>query len=73
MLHADPWDEIPRLEALLEAELLTGIESTALWTAAEHFCTDGCRVDGRCPIAHAIRSRDACPLWTFVRSRALQA
>jgi hypothetical protein len=67
MIHADPWNEIERLEELLEGDLLAEIERAAFRAVAESFCVDKCRVDGRCPIAHAIQSKAHCPLWMYVR------
>ncbi len=70
MIHADPWDEIPRLEKQLEADLLAEFEASALSASAESFCVEKCLVDGRCRLAGAIQSREGCPLWTYVRSTA---
>lgn len=70
---ADPWDEIPRLESLLEAELNVALESSRLYASAEAFCTDACRVDDRCPLAETIVSRYGCPLWRYVRSEPLMS
>jgi hypothetical protein len=68
MIHADPWEEIPRLESVLEAEVLAELEHSRLVASAEHFCVRKCRVDGHCPLGHTRHSRDVCPLWAYVRS-----
>lgn len=70
MIHADPWDEIPRFEKQLEVDLLAEFEASVLSASAESFCVEKCLVDGRCLLAGAIQSREGCPLWTYVRSTA---
>ena len=60
MIHADPWDEIPRLESLMEADLIAGLEQSRLRASAESFCAKSCRVGDRCP-----------PLFLYVRSKPL--
>ncbi len=71
MIHADPWDEVDRLEELLEAELLTELERSRLRASVESFCVDECQIDGRCRLARAIRHTDQCPLWMYVRAMPL--
>ena len=71
MIHADPWDEIPRLESLMEADLIAGLEQSRLRASAESFCAKSCRVGDRCPLAQALDSRDRCPLFLYVRSKPL--
>jgi len=36
--------------------------------SAAGFCTDRCRVDGRCPLSGTTEQAAACPLWGFVRA-----
>ncbi len=73
MIHADPWDEVPRLEALLEADLRVQRERARARVSAESFCRDTCRVDGRCRLGEVIPHRERCPLWWYVRSLPAQA
>lgn len=67
MLHADPWNEIARLEQLLDADLRAEFQRSELRASAESFCASKCRVDESCPIAHAIDSKDDCPLFMYIR------
>lgn len=67
MNRADPWDEVNRLEALLEADLHTEGERAELRAAAERFCTDRCRLEGHCPLHVHIAHRLDCPLFAFLR------
>ncbi len=69
MTLADPWDEIRRLEEVLEDDLLAELEQARLKGSVASFCEEKCRVDDRCPLSHVIRTRDACPLWMYVRSK----
>jgi hypothetical protein len=71
MIHADPWNEIPRLESVVEADLLAAVEHARLHAAAETFCVRTCRTDSRCPLAGTLRSKEQCPLWMYVRTTAL--
>ena len=64
-----PNDPVPRLEELLEDDLLAELETAALYASAESFCEDKCRLDDHCPIEQAIDSRHECPLWKYIRSR----
>lgn len=73
MKHADPWDEIPRLETLLEAHLRAGLERSRLYASADCFCTERCRLDDRCRLADAIPDEHACPLWMYLRTRPLSS
>jgi hypothetical protein len=68
MIHADPWNEIERLERLLETDLLMERERSRIYASAGSFCVETCRVDGRCPLAHALQSTQDCPLWAFARA-----
>ena len=72
MSHADPWDETPRLEALLDADLLAQAERSRIRASAEAFCVGMCRVDGACRLERALSSREQCPLWMYVRTMPLQ-
>jgi len=65
MSIADPWDEAPRLERVLEAELMRQAERSALYTSAEEFCERRCRTEGRC---RYVESKPDCPLWLFLRT-----
>lgn len=67
MIHADPWDEVLRLEELLEADLLVERERTRLRASVESFCVDDCRIDGRCRLADAILQREQCPVWRYAK------
>jgi len=66
MSFADPWDEVPRLEGLLEFELMSAAEQSELHAAAERFCIGRCKVDDRCRYVESITSRADCPLWLFI-------
>jgi hypothetical protein len=35
---------------------------------ATNFCTNRCRVDGRCPLTGTTEQAATCPLWAFVRA-----
>jgi len=35
-------------------------------TSASAFCTDECRVDGRCPITGRTERDESCPLWRYI-------
>lgn len=73
MRHADPWNEINRLESQMEADLLAAVERAKLHDSAESFCTEVCRVDCQCPLHGALKSRGHCPLFMYVRMRPSQA
>lgn len=73
MHHADPWDEIVRLETILEADLRAELERSRLYASAERFCTERCRVDDRCRLADAIPDSHACPLWMYLRTKPLSS
>lgn len=73
MIHADPWDEVSRLEDTLEVDLVRELERSRLRASAESFCVGACRVDGACRLAGAIRYREQCPLWRYVRAMPLRA
>jgi hypothetical protein len=73
MTRADPWNESTRLEDALEADLLRQLERARLWSSAESFCVESCRVDCRCPLAGALQSKDHCPLWAYMRMMPLSA
>jgi hypothetical protein len=66
MSHADPWNEIQRLEQLLDADLRAELQRSELRATAESFCVDKCRVDGSCPIGHALHSKADCPLFMYM-------
>jgi len=68
MSLADPWDEVPRLESLLEGDLMDEAKRSALHERAEEFCSRRCKVDDRCRYVEAIESRADCPLWMFLRT-----
>jgi hypothetical protein len=36
--------------------------------SAASFCTDRCRVEGRCPMTGTTEQAGACPLWAYVRA-----
>ncbi len=68
MSVADPWDEVLRLEDVLESDLFQQAKRSELHDAAESFCEQHCRVDHRCRFVETIESRADCPLWVFVRT-----
>lgn len=68
MIHADPWDEVPRLEELLETDLLAELARSRLRASMESFCVGDCQIDGRCRLAHAIHHREQCPAWIYVEA-----
>ncbi|MBT8488802.1 MAG: hypothetical protein KJO65_08285 [Gemmatimonadetes bacterium] len=68
MSHADPWDEVQRLEQLLDADLRAELQKSKLRAAAESYCVDKCRVDGSCPIERALPVKADCPLFKYTRA-----
>jgi hypothetical protein len=54
---------------VFRAEGLTLIapkRTKAVANAAQGFCSDRCRVDGRCPLTNSAEQAGNCPLWGFV-------
>lgn len=68
MSHADPWDEVQRLEQLLDADLRAELQKSKLRAAAETYCVDRCRVDGSCPMEKALPTRADCPLFKYTEA-----
>jgi hypothetical protein len=66
MIHADPWDEVARLEEMLETDLLVELERSRIRMSVESFCVEDCQIDGRCRLARAIHHREQCPVWRYV-------
>ena len=73
MIHADPWNEISRLQDAMEADLLAELDQARLNASATSFCVEKCRVDCRCPLRGALASRAQCPLWMYVREMPLRS
>lgn len=65
MSRADPWDEVQRLEQLLDADLRAELRRSELRAAAESYCVDKCRVEGSCPIEGSLPTKDDCPLFKY--------
>ena len=70
MAHADPWDEVQRLEQLLDADLRAELQRSELRAAAEAYCVGKCRVHGACPIDEAIATKAECPLFKYTEAVA---
>ena len=34
--------------------------------SAKLFCSDCCRVDGKCPLTGSAEAAEACPLWKYI-------
>lgn len=68
MSHADPWDEIQRLEELLDADLRAELQKSELRAKAESYCVGTCRAEGSCPIEQALTTKSDCPLFKYTEA-----